>query len=266
MLIKIINWILIFGLVSIRISAQTNLAIYHTSGRVEIIQGNNSKIAVRGDAIAKSNSLLLREGADCMLIGANGKSLQLNSAGSYSYEKLQQLIIKAGVTNVSQRYFKYVYDNLFNVPKADKLSVSPVVFRDEVLMKEPVNYSIVLSTHFLFSWKKPVDKNSVRIIIRNEDVAIFDSVFKNATTAVIDLSKLRHHGILYQWRAEEAGAKQHPDAWNEFLIPMKKDWKDVRAEQKLVHSNTLNKALKKQMQLDLFEKWKRSTGSLNPVG
>ena len=259
MLIKILNWILIFGLLVTTTTAQNNLVIYHTNGKVEIVQGGNTKIATRGDVFAKSNSLQLSEGSDCMLIGANGKSLQLNSSGSYSFDKIQQLILKAGLTNVSQRYFKYVYDNLFNVKKSDKFSVSPVVFRDENLMKTPVNFSIFLSTHLHFSWMKPADKNNVRVQIRNQAVIIFDSVFKKATKAEIDLSKLPKQSNWYQWQAVEAGVRKQTDIWNEFLLPAKKYWEEVRAEQKMILHKTMNKSLKKQMEYDLFTRWKKTS-------
>lgn len=241
-----------------RTSAQAKLAIYYANGLVEIIQGNNSKMAVRGSTLVKSDALRIGLGAVCMLIGANGKSLQLNSAGTYAYEKLEQLISKAGVTNVSQRYFQYVYDNLFNVVNADKLSISPVVFRDEVLMINPMNYSIITANIVFFSWKKPVDNNNVHIQIRNDNKVILDSIFKKSSSAAINLSKFSQHAAAYEWRAEEAGSKQHLEVWHQFLIPAKKDWKKVDSDLNLLQNKSLNKKLKKQMLMDMFGKWKNT--------
>ena len=193
-----------------------------------------------------------------MLIGANGKSFQLNLPGTFSFTKLQQLISSAGVTNVSQKYFKYVYENLFNVAKGDKLSITPVVYRDEVLMKYPTDKTILLATKCAFTWKKPANENWVRLQVRNNGVIIYDSVFKKKTGILIDFSKLPGSSTWYQWHVEEAGVKQHSDIWNQFLIPARSSWESVRSDLRLLNDNRFNKETKDQIRTDLFEKWKNS--------
>ena len=256
MRIKLLLTGIIFLLLSAGLIAQNTLVVYHTDGVVTVINGHETKLAVRGDQVSKSGVLVLTGQSDCMLISESGKSLQLNTAGRYSYDKLQVLFRAAGTTNISSKYFKYVYDNLFSKVKNDKLGVAPVVFRDEALMNSPEDSSVQISHLLFFSWKRPADKNSARIRIFNEDSLVYDKVIPS-TGCTIDLARLLRKGTRYSWTAEEAGAKQHTLVFNHFIIPAAKDLPEVRGELGVIQHIHGNSFLLRQMQKDFYKKWDR---------
>jgi hypothetical protein len=95
--------LLLFVLTVLSASAQKNLVVYHITGDVNIVTGNKSSLAKRGDVLVKNNSMQMGNGADCMLIEQNGKSLQVNTAGTYSYEVLQKMMSSTSKEGVTQK-------------------------------------------------------------------------------------------------------------------------------------------------------------------
>ena len=235
--------------------AQSKLIIYHTTGNVTILSGSISKPAVRSDILTMSNSLKLQEPASCMLINATGKSLQLTTTGTYSFDKLEKLLAIAGVSNVSAKFFKYVYDNLFTGQQKDKMDITPVVFRGTSLMEAPENNQLIFTAGITFKWRKPDDGNAVRISIRSGKTIVLDTVFKHANSYTLIVSKLLVQGVKYEWIAREEGTKQQTDSWYEFLIPFKRDITKMDSELKNIMQKSLSTETKKLLRKDLFEMW-----------
>ena len=102
-----------------------------------------------------------------MLIEEKGRSLQVSSAGTYTFEMLQKMMANAGNAGVTQKFFSYVYENLFAGKKEDKLSVTPVVFRGDELMKTPADNIIIISDAFTLGWKKPFRENLGALVIKD---------------------------------------------------------------------------------------------------
>lgn len=254
---KIKYLLLFFVLIAAAASAQKSLVVYHVAGNVNIITANKSSAAKRGDILVKNNSLQVKQGT-CMLIEENGKSLQVNSAGTYTFETLQKMMSSAANTGVTQKFFSYVYSNLFSGKKEDKLSVTPVVFRGDELMKLPADNTIIIADAFMLGWKKPAGKIPVHLVIlNNADEKILDTILNSATSLQVDVTKNNFlPGNIYKWKAEESGTRQPKEKYFYFLIAGKSDRKQILKDLKLLQTN-ISGELKIQMQQDIFQKWKQ---------
>lgn len=256
---KIKYYLLVFVLSAISASAQKSLVVYHVTGSVNITSGNTSVIAKRGDVLAKNSSLQVKQGAGCMLIEEKGKSLLINIVGNYTFAALQSKMLNEGKVGVSQKFFSYVYDNLHAGKKDDKLSVTPVVFRGDELMKVPFDNTIITSDTFMLGWKKPAGKIPVHLIIWNSaDEKVLDTILRNSTSMLIDIKKNYFiPGNTYKWKAEEFDTRQPKEKYFYFLLPEKIDSKQILKDSKLLQSKSLSYELKAQMRQDMFVKWKQ---------
>ena len=251
--------LLFFVLIAATLSAQKNFVVYHVAGNVNVISGNTASTAKRGDVLTKNTSLQIKQGASCMLIEEKGKSLQIAAAGNYTFEMLQKMMLNAGKEGVTKKFFSYVYENLFSGKHGDKLSVTPVVFRGEELMRTPPDNTIIISDAFTLGWKKPAGKIPVHLTIwNNSDEKIVDTIFKNSTSLPINIEKNHFlHGAVYKWKAEESDTRQPKEKYFYFLIAEKKDRKQILKNAKLLQDKNLTNELKRQMQQDIFLKWKQ---------
>jgi hypothetical protein len=251
--------LLLFVLTVLSASAQKNLVVYHITGDVNIVTGNKSSLAKRGDVLVKNNSMQMGNGADCMLIEQNGKSLQVNTAGTYSYEVLQKMMSSTSKEGVTQKFFSYVYENLFTNKKEDKLSVTPVVFRNNELMKTPSDNTIIISDAFTVGWKNPSGKMWAHLIIKDSsDKIVIDTVIKHASSLQINIAENDlQSGHIYKWKVEESGTRQHTVNYFHFLIAEKNDRKQILKDLKLLQDKNMSNNLKVEMQQDIFLKWKQ---------
>ncbi len=246
-------------LIAASVSAQKNLVVYHITGNVNIVAGDKITAAKRGDVLTKNNSLQLKQGTDCMLIAEKGGSLQVNTAGTFPFEMLQKMIANAGTAGVTQKFFSYVYDNMFSGKKADKLSVMPVVFRGDGLMKTPADNTIIISDAFTLGWKNPSGKIWGHVIIKDSaDKIIVDTVIKRSASLQINIAENNlQSGNIYKWKVEESGTRQHTENYFHFLIAEKNDRKQILKDLKLLQNRNMSNNLKLEMQKDIFLKWKQ---------
>ena len=121
--IKVKYLIVFFVLIASVVSAQKKFVVYHVTGNVNIVTGNNAVTVKRGDIIAGNNLLQMSKNSSCMLIEEKGKSLQVTVEGAYTFGALQKMMLTAGNAGVTQKFFSYVYDNLYAGKKEDKLSI-----------------------------------------------------------------------------------------------------------------------------------------------
>ena len=256
---KIKYLILLFILTAVAASAQKNLVVYHITGNVNIVTGNKSVAAKRGDIFTKNNSLQLSPGTDCMLIEEKGRSLQVNTAGTYTFEALQKMMVNAGNSGVTQKFFSYVYQNLFSEKKGDNLSVTPVVFRGDELMKIPFDNTIIISDAFTLGWKKPGGRIPVHLIIKeNTEKIILDTLLKQVASIEINIAQSNFlAGNIYKWKIEESDTRQHKEKYFYFLIGEKSDRRKILNDLKLLQDKNISNDLKLEMQQDIFQKWKQ---------
>lgn len=255
-----INLLLLTGFILLCLftTAQKNFVVYHVTGNVSLIKGNKITPAKRGDIIEKDNSLQLKPGADCMLIEEKGRSLQVAKPGIYTFANLQKMISTAG-DGVTKKFFSYVYNNMFSGKQGDKLSVTPVVFRGEELMKLPADNTIIISDAFAFGWKKPAAKIPVHLSVwNNAGEIIIDTVLKNTILLPVNInnSNFKQAGI-YKWKIVETGIHQSKEKYFYFLLADKKDRKQILKDVKLLQDKKLSTNLREQMQSDIFQKWKQ---------
>jgi len=233
--------------------------VYHITGTVNIITNDKPVAAKRGAILTKNNFLQLKQGADCMLIEEKGRSLQVTSAGTYSFEMLQKMMANAGNAGVTQKFFSYVYENLFTGKKEDRLSVTPVVFRGDELMKTPFDNTIIISDAFTLGWKNPTGKIWAHLIIKDStDKIIIDTVIKQSTSLQINIAENNlQSGNIYKWKVEESGTRQQLEKYFHFLLAKKNDRKQILKDLKLLQNKNMSNNLKLEMQQDIFLKWKQ---------
>lgn len=246
-------------LIAASVSAQKNLVVYHITGTVNILTADKPTPAKRGAILTKNNFLQLKQGSDCMLIEEKGRSLQVTSAGTYSFEMLQKMMTNAGNAGVTQKFFSYVYENLFTGKKEDRLSITPVVFRGNDLMKTPPDNTIIISDAFTVVWKNPSGKMWAHLVVMDSaDKIIIDTVIKQSASLQIDIAQNNlQRGNIYKWKVEESGTRQHSENYFHFLIAEKNDRKQILKDLKLLQDNKMSNSFKVEMQQDIFLKWKQ---------
>ena len=250
-----LKYFFVFILISASVSAQKNFVVYYVSGDVKIVSGNSSSVATRGNILSKENLLQVRAGAACMLIAEKGTSLQVNNPGTYNYEKLRQMLASAG-SNVTAKFFSYVYDNLFTGQKKDQLGITPVVFRGDVLMKDPGDYAILFAGEITLGWK-PAGKIPVHVVVKDgTDKIIIDSFFKKATSMQAGIAKIIP-GNVYRWKAEERDTHQPKEVYFHFMLASKNDRAKIESDLKLLQDKNLSPQLKDQVKQDIFLKWQQ---------
>jgi hypothetical protein len=201
-------------------SAQKSLVVYHVTGRANLLAGNTISVAKRGNLIAKNNSLQLDKNSDCMLIDDKGRSVQVNTAGVFTFEALQKMMADAGKTGVTQKFFSYVYENLFSSKKNDQLAITPVVFRGEKRMKNPSDYTIIISDAATLSWKKSAGSTTVHMVIKDIGGNRFmDTLIKKSKSLQLNLAEGNFlPGAVYEWKVEEAGSRSPKENYFHFLL------------------------------------------------
>ena len=240
------------------VQAQKDLVIYHVTADVKIITNSKGEVAKRGDVLTKNNSLLLKQNATCMLIAPSGKSLQVNTTGTYTFATLQTMLSKAADDNTTSKFFSYVYKNLFSARQGDQLAITPVVFRGEKLMQLPSDNSIIISDAISLEWKNSAGSSTVRLFIKDNTGRIYlDSVIKKITSLQINFAERNFvKGNVYEWKAEDADTRQPQENYFHFLIAEKSDRRNILKDLKLLQNKVLSSEVKKQMQQDIFNKWK----------
>lgn len=202
---------------------------------------------------------MVGNGASCMIIAEKGRSQQLTKQGTYTFEALNKLMATAGVTGGTQKFFSYVYESMFAGSKGEKLSVTPVVFRGDELMKAPADNTIIIADAFTLGWKKPAGKIPVRLYILDiNDERILDTILKSANSLLFDIVKNNFKpGNIYKWKTEESGTRQPKEKYFYFLIPEKKHRKEILSDLKLLQDKRLSNELKLLLQHDIFQKWEQ---------
>ena len=252
-----IKFLLFFLMMGEFASAQKNLVVYHVIGDIKIITNNKPEVAKRGNILTKNNSLQVKQNAGCMLIEQSGKSLQVNTAGTYPFEMLQNMMSKAEGNNVTSKFFSYVYQNLFSSKKSDQLSITPVVFRGEKLMMLPFDNAIIISDAVGLEWKHSAGSSTTHLLIRDNAGKIYlDTIIKSTTSLQINFSERNFLPGVYEWKSEEADTRQPQENYFHFLIAEKQDRRNILKDMKLLQDKTLSSEIKKQMQQDIFIKWK----------
>lgn len=244
--------------------AQKNIAVYYVTGSANIITANKVTPAKRGDVIAKNYLLQLDKNAGCMLIDEKGRSLQVSTAGTYSLATLHKMMTDAGKKGVSQKFFSYVYDNLFSAKKADQLSITPVVFRGEKLMRSPADYTLIISDLLVLGWKRSAGNTSYHLVVKGaQPIGLLDTLIKKSTSLQLNLAEHFLPGNMYLWKVEEAGIREPKENYYHFLIAQKADRKKILKDLKMLQDKGLGNELKMQMQQDIFRKWAQEYAAQN---
>lgn len=255
--IKITYCLFFFMMLVSVATAQKELKVYHTSGKVFVIANGQQVVAVRGSKITKSSSLEVKQSASCMVLESSGRSAKVKSPGVYTYETLQQMIAKGGNDDVSAKFFKYVYDGLFAAKSSENLGITPVVFRGDELMKTPADNTIVVGDAITFTWRMPVSKIPVRLVVHDDANRILvDTILKKTNSFQTYLSSTNlSPGHSYEWKVEEFDTRQPKEHYFHFLIAEKNDAKKILKDMNLLRDKELSAKLKQQMQGDIFNKW-----------
>ncbi|CAN5357850.1 hypothetical protein BH09BAC2_BH09BAC2_21710 [soil metagenome] len=257
--------------VSVCCIAQNNVVVYHVTGTVNLISGNSVKPAIRGTVIPANSSLQLKERSTCMLIDNTGKSVQINTAGTYAADVLKTQVTAQSSTDVTKKFFSYVYQSLLSHKPSAQMAITPVVFRDIQLQPKKTvhNYTIVLSEKIAFRWKATSNK-PVKITVQKAELntsnqedkirytGFIDSVFATSNELVSDAQiNLLPPGFSYRWKAEPAHIINPAKQFIYFLVAKKQDYAAIKKDQQILQTTGLSAAIKLQLEKDLFEKWQQ---------
>lgn len=200
-----------------------------------------------------------------MLIDDKGRSLQVNTAGIFTFDGLHKMMADAGKTGVTQKFFSYVYENLFASKKDDRLSITPVVFRGEKLMKSPSDYTIIISDAVALNWKKSAGSTTVHLVMKdNVGNRFMDTLLKKSTSLQLNLAEVNFlPGVVCEWKVEEAGTRSPKENYFHFMIAKKEDRKKILNDLKLLQITGFSNELKLQVQQDIYQKWAQRYAAKN---
>lgn len=238
-------------------AAEEKYLIYHVSHQVKLKTNSKEENAKRGLFIGSNQSLILSALSEVMLIQNDGKSIQLNKPGEYTYVQIRSLFNKMKPNSVTTSFFAYVFEKFLDTDANDeKQKVSASVYRGRRAMLAPVDSSFILSFPVRLQWN-PEQKNipyKISYTIHNKT---FDTVIRNKTLLTIPEYFLKNEQAgLLKWTAVPADSKQLSPPVFIYIIPLKSDIEIIQTQRKQIKQIYSKKAgVLRLIERDLFKQW-----------
>lgn len=160
---KLIQLLVLFIFCQTSVS-QESLLVFSQKGNNYIETNGKRKSAKKGDIITNKDKTIIGIVSYIIAVDNNGNSYKISKPGKMEYSKLLAYRQKNYRTEITNRYFKMVWDELTGKPANEKRIGG--VFRGEVLMDLPNDSSKVIETNVKFKWNNE-NNNTAFIFIRN---------------------------------------------------------------------------------------------------
>lgn len=237
-----------------------DIFISSVSPGVNILSGNTSVAAKKGNKISNNSTLQLKDNGTCMIVDTKGRSVYLKSAGNYTYKSLNEMLSKRKEDDLVKGYVDMLLKNMFTHGDAGQTSVTTAVHRGRDLMKIPNDYTIVMGGVITLRWTPPTPKSWVRLVLRDDKGKIIDSVFKASGTTInsyrIPDGTLKA-GIAYMWKSELFPERQHSDIYFHLLFADKADEDKIKKDVAQINKGSYDKNTRGELWKYLYFKWEK---------
>lgn len=206
---KILSVLLFIVLTNMNLFAQDDsFTVLSFSGKVSFLNsGKKFNVIQSGDKIEKSGKIKLEKNSYAALMYKDGRTLEINTAGTYNHKKLIDLLIKNNQT-ISQKFSQFVLAELTKSSgqKKDMKTFAAVVrVRPDYIENAVPSYTKIFENEFKFSWYKSAKtKKYIFNLISPSNSIIYMNVIAD-TSININLSSMNIvKDVCYRWFVYDA--------------------------------------------------------------
>ncbi|HMO33699.1 MAG TPA: hypothetical protein PKE63_09450 [Lacibacter sp.] len=233
--------------------------LYHVNRKVIWVHDGKKETARRGIFVRPQHSLQIAANAEAMLIGNDGRSMLLKSAGLYSFSQIKNRFKEQKNTGVVSSFFAYVFEKFLKEEEGDhKQKITAAVFRAPQFMQQPADSSFAADAPVTLTWRKQGNTPMKLEFILND--RLYDTVLQRASGFPVPLAWMETENVqarLVRWKVYPADSRQHElMAYYSFILPLPEDAALIRQQlQQLRTAYGKDPALLRMMERDLFERW-----------
>ncbi|MEJ8818077.1 hypothetical protein [Lacibacter sp. H407] len=237
-------------------AAEQKYLLYNVNNDVHWVHDGKKEKAKRGMFLLASQSIILPQKAEVMLIQHDGQSLLLSKSGTYSFTRIQQLFSSSEKRSVSTAFFSYVFEKfLSNDDAEEKQKVSASVFRGKKAMQLPADSTFILSFPISLQWK-PEQKNiPYKLTVHYKQIKIDTVLLSKNTFTLPESITADSTAALLSWTAIPSDSKQKPTFFLA-IIPAVIDMDIIQQQLKQLRlAYSKQPDMLRLMEKDLFERW-----------
>lgn len=231
--------------------------LYHVNKNVQRVENGKKEIAKRGMFLTAPHTIIVQPQADVMLVRGDGKSLQLNKPGTYSFKQIMQLFSKGNTSSVSSAFFSYVFEKFLQSENIDeKQKVTAVVYRGRKAMQLPADSSFIFSFPVTLQWKPDQKNIPYKLHIRLNRDSI-DTIIRHQNTFIVteQLFKTDSSAALLAWHATPSDSKSTTVSFLA-IVPASADKEIIEQQLKQLRTAySKDPAMLRLLEKDLFERW-----------
>jgi len=206
---KVLAILLFAVLANMNLAAQEDsFTVLSFSGKVSYLNSGKKFNQIQsGDRIEKSGKIKLEKNSYTALMYKDGRTLEINTAGTYNYKKLIDLLMKSNKT-ISQKFSQFVLAELTKNSgqnKDMKTFAAVVRVRPDFIEAAVPSYTKIFENEFKFSWYKSdgTKKYIFNLISPNGSIIYMNLVTDTSITVnLADLNIIR--GLCYNWFVYDA--------------------------------------------------------------
>lgn len=182
------------------------------SGKVSLQNTGKKWNAIQtGNRIEKNGKIKLEKNSYIALLHKDGRTLEINTAGTYNHKKLIELLSKNNPT-ISQKFSQFVLTELTksSEQKKDMKTFAAVVrVRPDFIETAIPAYTKIVDSHFNFSWyKSAATKKYIFNLISPSSSIIYMNLITD-TSITVNLSELNiSKGVCYRWFVYDADSNK----------------------------------------------------------
>lgn len=206
---KILSVLLFIALAYANLFAQDDyFTVLSFSGKVSFLNsGKKWNVINAGDRIEKNGKIKLEKNSYTALMYKDGRTVEINTGGTYNHKKLIDLLIKNNQT-ISQKFSKFVLAELTKSSgqKQDMKTFAAVVrVRPDFIETAIPSYTKILEDEFKFSWYNSAKtKKYIFNLISPSNSIIYMDVIED-TSIYVNLSSMNIvRDVCYRWFVYDA--------------------------------------------------------------
>lgn len=190
------------------IAQDDSFTVLSFSGKVSFLNSGKKWNPIQaGDRIEKSGKIKLENNSYTALMYKDGRTLEINTAGTYDNKKLNELLTKNN-PSISKRFSQFVLTELTkgsSQKKEMKTFAAVVRVRPGLIETAIPSYTKIVESQFNFSWYKYIgtQKYIFNLISPNGSIIYMNLISDTSITVnLADLNIIK--GLCYNWFVYDA--------------------------------------------------------------
>lgn len=190
------------------IAQDDSFTVLSFSGKVSFLNsGKKWNVIQAGDRIEKSGKIKLEKNSYTALMYKDGRTLEINTDGTYDNKKLSELLTKNN-PSISKKFSQFVFTELTkgSGQKKDMKTFAAVVrVRPDFIEAAVPSYTKIVESQFNFSWYKSIGTQKYIFNLISPTGSIIYMNLVTDTSINVNLADLNIiNGLCYNWFVYDA--------------------------------------------------------------